>query len=106
MDSMDASCSAALPFHVNEATVRMADDPVPVPTSSQSAQVMTLTGTVSDGVEAGCRVLQSDQGTFVLIGAVTVPDGRVTVTGRRATDMMSTCQQGPLFEVLSASPAR
>ena len=106
MDSMDANCSDALPFQVNEATVRMEDDPVPLPTSSQAGRVMTLTGTVSDGVEAGCRIMQSDQGTFVLIGAVKVPDGRVTVTGTRSDNMMSTCQQGALFEVRSVAMAR
>ncbi len=83
----------------------MEQDPVPLPSSSQAGQVMTLTGTVADGVEAGCRVLPTDQGTFVLIGAVTVPDGRVTVTRRPAAHMMSTCQQGPLFEVQTATPA-
>jgi hypothetical protein len=106
MDSMDANCSDALPFQVNDATVRMEEDPVPLPSSSQPGQVMTLTGTVSDGVETGCRVLQSDQGTFVLIGAVPVPDGRVTVTGTRSTNMMSICQQGPLFEVHTAKSAQ
>lgn len=106
MDSMDPNCSDALPFHVNDAEVRMEDDPVPVPSSSKAGQVMTLTGTVSDGVEAGCRVIASDQGTFVLIGSVTVPDGRVTVTGTRSTQMMSTCQQGPLFEVHSVKAAK
>ncbi|MEO7269584.1 MAG: hypothetical protein ABIW49_10315 [Knoellia sp.] len=106
MDSMDANCSDALPFQVNDATVRMEEDPVPLPSSSQAGQVMTLTGTVSDGVEAGCRVMQSDQGTFVLIGAVTVPNGRVTVTGTRSTQLMSYCQQGPLFEVHTAKAAQ
>lgn len=106
MDSMDANCSDALPFYVNTAKVRMEDDPVPLPTSSQSGQVMTLTGTVSDGVEAGCRVIQSDQGTFVLVGPVAVPDGRVTVTGSPVDNVMTTCQQGQVFEVLSASRAR
>lgn len=105
MDTLDPNCSDALPFHVNDATVREEQDPVPLPSSSQVGQVMTLTGTVSDGVEAGCRVLQSDQGTFVLIGAVKVPDGRVTVTGTRSTQMMSYCQQGPLFEVHSVKAA-
>jgi hypothetical protein len=105
MDTLDPNCSDALPFHVNDATVREEQDPVPLPSSSLAGQVMTLTGTVSDGVEAGCRVLQSDQGTFVLIGAVKVPDGRVTVTGTRSTQMMSYCQQGPLFEVHSVKAA-
>ncbi|WP_353952162.1 hypothetical protein V6K52_01580 [Knoellia sp. S7-12] len=106
MDTMEPNCSDALPFHVNDAEVRMEEDPVPLPTSSKAGQVMTLTGTVSDGVEAGCRVIQSDQGMFVLIGQIPIPDGRVTVTGTTETNQMSTCQQGPLFEVRSVAMAR
>lgn len=106
MDSMDANCSDGLPFQVTKASIRMADDPVPQPTSSQAGQVMTLTGVVADGVEVGCRVLQTDAGAFVLVGPVTVPDGRVTVTGRPVDNIMTTCQQGQVFEVQSASPAR
>jgi len=106
MDTMDPNCSNALPFHVSDASVRMEDDPVPLPTPSQPGQVMTLTGVVADGVEVGCRVLQTDAGSYVLVGPVTVPDGRVTVTGRPVDNIMTTCQQGQVFEVQSASPAR
>ncbi|MFC7490317.1 MULTISPECIES: hypothetical protein [unclassified Knoellia] len=106
MDSMDPNCSEALPYYVRDASVRMADDPVPHPTLSPAGQVMTLTGVVSDGVEAGCRVLQTDAGAFVLVGPVAVPDGRVRVTGRPVDNIMTTCQQGQVFEVQSASPVR
>lgn len=106
MDSLDANCSAGLPFRVNDAAVRMEDDPVPLPTERQGGQVMTLTGTVVDGVEVGCRVLQTDAGSFVLVGPVSVPDGRITVTGRLVDNIMTTCQQGQVFEVRSVAMAR
>lgn len=105
MDSLDPTCSDALPFHVTDVTVREEQESVPLPSGSSPGQAVTLTGTVADGVEAGCRVLTTDQGTFVLIGSVTVPNGRVTVTGQRSATTMSTCQQGPLFEVSKVSPA-
>ena len=107
MDSMDPGCSQALPFHVTDATPRMTDNPGPLPPSTGpgTGTTTSLTGTVSNGVEPGCRVLKSDQGTFVLIGSLPVPNGRVTVTGTRSINQISTCQQGQLFEVHTVPPA-
>lgn len=105
MDSMDVNCTTALPFHVTDATARKTENPGPLPPSTGTGQTTSLTGTVSDGVEAGCRVLKSDQGTFVLIGSLPLPNGKVTVTGTLSINQMSTCQQGTLFEVRTVRPA-
>lgn len=104
MDSVDPRCPQGLPFHVNESVPGELEDLRPLPPSTPPGQAMTLTGVVTSGVEAGCRVLQTDRGTFVLMGTVPVPDGsRVTVEGVRRDDVMSTCQQGPSFEVVSVT---
>jgi hypothetical protein len=69
-----------------------------------AANVRTLTGTVTAGVEHGCLLL----GEFLLIGgnrAVVRAGARVTVTGRVVPDLVTTCQQGTPFVVASARPA-
>jgi hypothetical protein len=107
MDAMDPGCPQGLPFLVSKVTENefVEDLPLPAP-SGTSGQAMSLTGLVTSGVEAGCRVLQTDQGTFVLVGTVPVADGtRVTVQGVRRDDLMTTCQQGPAFEVRTVTPA-
>ena len=106
MDAMDPRCPQALPFHVTKAEPNdFVEDLTPLPSATKAAgAVVRLTGLVTAGVEAGCRVLQTDEGTFVLSGAVTVADGtRVTVSGVKRLDWVSTCQQGPVLEVLSIS---
>lgn len=107
MDSMDPRCPQALPFHVTKAAqTDVVEDLTPVPTGTKAAgAVVRLTGLVTSGVESGCRVLQTDEGTFVLTGTVSVQDGtRVTVSGVKRLDQASTCQQGPVLEVLSMTP--
>lgn len=104
MDAMDPRCPQALPFHVTRAEVRdLAEDLPVLPTATKgTSAVVRLTGLVTSGVEAGCRVLQTDEGTFVLTGRVSVEDGtRVTVSGVKRLDQASTCQQGPVLEVLT-----
>ena len=71
---------------------------------------VSLTGTVTEGVERGCVVLTDDAGTALasLLGfdQQAYPFGsRIAVTGRWATDRVSFCQQGPLLEVQSVSAA-
>ncbi|WP_319463810.1 hypothetical protein [Micromonospora sp. RTP1Z1] len=64
----------------------------------------TLTGTVSQGVEPNCLLLDG----YLLVGGprdVLRPGATVTVTGRSQPDMMTTCQQGTPFVVESARPA-
>lgn len=107
MDAMDPRCPQALPFHVTRATMSMTvEELTPLPSATRSAgAVVRLTGLVTSGVEAGCRVLQTPEGTFVLSGAVDVADGtRVTVSGVKRLDWASTCQEGPVLEVVSLTP--
>ncbi|PRY55676.1 hypothetical protein BCF74_12260 [Knoellia remsis] len=107
IDTPDANCPQALPFQVRKATMtEYPEDLTPVPSGGPAAVPVTLRGTVAAGVEDGCRVLTSDQGVFVLVGKVSVPDGQVEVTGVRRDDVATTCQQGPAFEVTSARKTR
>ncbi|WP_091574800.1 hypothetical protein [Actinokineospora alba] len=69
---------------------------------------MTLRGVVQEGVEAGCRVLATDSGQYLLLAGegVTVPMGvEVIVEGRLAKDLVSYCQQGIPFAVSKVEPA-
>jgi hypothetical protein len=62
---------------------------------------MTLTGTVSAGVEPDCLLLDK----YLLVNGprdVLRPGARVTVTGRVRSDLMTTCQQGTPFMVETA----
>ena len=76
------------------------------PTPTGRAQHVTLRGTVSKGVEAGCLVFTTPEsaatdGTWVLVGRTAgLEDGdQVTLRGARRNDLATTCQQGPAFEV-------
>ncbi|MCW2622200.1 MAG: hypothetical protein JWL64_1802 [Frankiales bacterium] len=64
--------------------------------------VVSIQGTVSAGVEAGCLVLSNAGGQYALIGAAVTPDvigQEVIVTGTAAEDLATTCQQGTPFNV-------
>jgi hypothetical protein len=69
---------------------------------------VTATGTLRDGVEPGCVLLQSDQGTvYLLVGGdrgQMSAGGKVQVTGRLAPDLLSTCQEGKPLQVSSIKP--
>jgi hypothetical protein len=71
-------------------------------TPSPSVPPVTVTGTVSDGVEAGCLVLTTDDGTYTLIGQTRglTAGSQVTLRGVPAPDVLTTCQQGTAFRVL------
>ena len=102
MDAMQPGCAQGLPFQVTDASPTGA---APLPPISQHGQELTLVGTVMAGVEAGCRVLQTGDGTFVLMGKLSVADGtRVTVRGTQSDNVMSHCQQGPIIEVTTVTP--
>lgn len=63
---------------------------------------LTLSGVVREGVERGCYLLDN----YLLVGGprdVITAGGRVTVTGRVQTDLMTTCQQGVPFRVETAT---
>ena len=73
---------------------------------------MTIRGTVSQGVEAGCTVLSADGEQYLLIGALgELPEsGQVVLRGRVDRDQVSFCQQGVPFvvteilEIISTPP--
>ena len=76
-----------------------------LPPSGDAA--FTVRGMVQPGVEAGCPVVSSRQGTFLLVGPEAAraeqlrPGTEVTVTGTPATGAVTTCQQGTPLEVHS-----
>jgi len=65
---------------------------------------VTVTGTVSEGVEPGCLLL----GGYLLVGgdrSKLQPGARVAVTGRVDRNLLSTCQQGEPLVVASIEAA-
>jgi hypothetical protein len=69
---------------------------------------VTLTGDLVGGVEANCVLMRSGGKEYLLLGgdrAIIKPDKRVTVHGRVARGIMTTCQQGIPFQVSDAAPA-
>ncbi len=81
----------------------------PVRTSGSPGARLTLRGTVEAGVEHGCLVL-TDRATgkrFTLTAgkpAIVKAGADISVVGVLRTDLMSYCQQGPIFQVLTATP--
>ena len=98
-----------------------APTPAPTPTATPSPQppagstppsgpTVTLVGEVQAGVEAGCLVLEAEQGggTWLLLGGdrkVVKAGARVRVTGTEARGLATICQQGRPLQVRSADPA-
>ena len=69
-----------------------------------TAGTLTLTGTVTPGVEPGCLLIDG----YLLVDGprdVLRAGNRVTVTGRVEPDLMTTCQQGTPLRVQSAKRA-
>jgi hypothetical protein len=96
-------------------TITIAPTTIPAPVTPTTAKLapggqLTATGTIREGVEPGCLLLDADQGgNYLLVGGDR--DGlrtgaRVQVTGRLARDLLSTCQQGEPLVVASIAPAR
>jgi Protein of unknown function (DUF5818) len=81
----------------------------PVTKPAKPVGEVTVTGTVQEGVEPGCLLLDADGGTrYLLVGgerAELAPGSRVAVTGRVDRDLLSTCQQGEPLVVASIEPA-
>lgn len=75
--------------------------------TSKAVPELTLTGTVNAGVEKGCLVLTSGGMAYVLIGELTgvLPGSDVTVRGHEATNVRTTCQEGPPFQVTAVVAA-
>ncbi|HYN18622.1 MAG TPA: hypothetical protein VEY96_11115 [Actinomycetes bacterium] len=69
---------------------------------------VTVTGTVTEGVEPNCLLLEAQGGPYLLVGgdrAELRPGARVAVTGRVDRDLLSTCQQGLPLVVAAIGPA-
>ena len=63
---------------------------------------MTVRGTVAEGVEAGCLILNTGTAQYLLLGAdptIAVTGAEIEVTGRAEPGAMTTCQQGTPFNV-------
>jgi hypothetical protein len=70
---------------------------------------LTISGTVEEGVEAGCLVLEYEGTVYGIFGnfdsAVVYAGASVTLQGKVDEGMMSTCQQGTPFVVEEAQTA-
>jgi hypothetical protein len=78
--------------------------PVATTEPAPPAGEVTVTGTVGEGVEPGCLLLDS----YLLVGGdrdKLRPGARVAVTGRVDRGLLSTCQQGVPLVVASVEPA-
>ncbi|GAA2725948.1 hypothetical protein [Cellulomonas aerilata] len=72
------------------------DLPEDLPLPAATGTPVQATGTVTQGVEHGCLLLEDGGTTYLLLG---FPDqlpvgAEVTVEGTLAEDVMTTCQQG------------
>jgi hypothetical protein len=89
---------------------------LPTPSTGKPAGgALTISGTVSAGVEPNCLLLQDGGTTHLLIlgaelkadpatAAAVTAGKKVTLVGRSEPSMMSTCQQGVPFMVTSVRP--
>jgi hypothetical protein len=83
--------------------------PAPTPTTraepTRTGGPVTVSGTVTEGVEPGCLLLEAEGGgQFLLVGgerAELRPGRRLAVTGRVDRGLLSTCQQGEPLVVAS-----
>ena len=69
---------------------------------------LRVTGTVAEGAEADCLVLDTGQERYLLLGGdreQLTPRSRVVVTGVLAPDTVSTCMEGTPLRVDEVSPA-
>jgi hypothetical protein len=86
------------------------DEKKPDTGPSAAAGDVTLTGDLQQGVEGGCVLLRTPDRLYQLIGGdrSKMQGSRAThvvVTGKVATGMMTTCQQGTPFRVTEMRPA-
>jgi hypothetical protein len=115
----EAGDSGASPSPTGEATGSLEPTPIPSgslptlptrpplsppvePPPSDRSGLVTLTGEVFAGVEAGCVLLATDSGDYLLIGSAAESLGTgqtVTVRGVVRANLATTCQQGTPFEV-------
>jgi hypothetical protein len=81
----------------------------PTTTTAPPAGELTVTGTVAEGVEPNCLLLDAGGGQrYLLVGgdrAELRAGSRVAVTGRVDRGLLSTCQQGEPLVVSAIEPA-
>ncbi len=81
----------------------------PATKPTQPAGEVTVTGTVTEGVEPNCLLLDASGGRqYLLVGgdrSELQAGARVAVTGRVDRGLASTCQQGEPLVVSSIEPA-
>jgi hypothetical protein len=73
--------------------------------SPSSADEMTVSGRVEEGVEAGCIMLRTNTQLYQLLGGdrnVVKVGNNIVVRGRVAKGVMGFCMQGTPFEVSEA----
>ncbi|GIE29792.1 hypothetical protein Ait01nite_028370 [Actinoplanes italicus] len=93
----------------NNTPIPAGDAPSPVPALSIAPGETVLTGTVTAGVEPKCLLLKDGTGDHLLIvedeklKSSLVVGAEVTVTGKSAEGMMTTCMQGKPFKVSSVA---
>lgn len=71
-----------------------------------AGESLTISGSISSGVETGCVLLEYEGTTYNLVGAETEElesGAEVEVSGTVSEDAMSICQQGVPFEVDSVT---
>jgi len=81
-------------------------EPLPPPGGGKAAAGQSISGTVVEGVEAGCLLLSTPDGDYLLLGgdrSVVRAGATLTVRGRADRSVMTTCQQGVPFKVVSAT---
>jgi hypothetical protein len=81
----------------------------PTTTEAPPAGELTVTGTVTEGVEPNCLLLDAEGGRrYLLVGgdrADLRAGSRVAVTGHLDRGLLSTCQQGEPLVVSGIEPA-
>jgi hypothetical protein len=86
-------------------TSPLEDLPLPSGSTAGRGVLLTVQGTVTEGVEAGCLLFTTEppaaDGPWVLVGNTEdlEPGMTVTLRGSRRDDVMTTCQQGLPFQV-------
>ncbi|BBH66555.1 hypothetical protein ACTI_32400 [Actinoplanes sp. OR16] len=101
------STEPGAPAPLESAVTTAPSTPVEDPSlpSKDAGGSTTLTGTVTEGVEPGCLLLDGHLLIFndaAQKGSVKAGD-QVTVTGKADKDLMTTCQQGTPFKVSSVA---
>jgi hypothetical protein len=105
----DSGDSGAAAGGATNAPATVPSNPPPTRPTPPAGGRLTVTGTLRDGVEPGCILLDADPGgRYLLVGGERgelLAGTRVKVTGRVDRNLLSTCQQGEPLVVASIEPA-